>query len=633
MERIERSTGGIIVPWVTGSEPNNFTFRHPLNAELHDVRIYNKYISGDDVVTGSRDGPPDNDWARQGLVFYLPVFFTKERSNRLCLYNAVQNFHTSYYMPTFSHLTYDDTLSSSDWNGFRYYLDGRGSVAVTAMAADSEFWAAAYPNQTYYNTMPANIDDSSGIGRETLIFKPGTTEFYNTASFIMRPFNGGASMAAGHGLVNLENFCREFVNGQFPRLLHLTESSVQDKNYHDPGALSGLESARPDNFSRFKANVGRINVPNTLPPGTGIERLSDYGDGTFAYNGVAPSVNNALDQWYATGSLIKRNLSVLPNDNGLFKPNFNLLLSSSRRVLAGTGSNWLPQRDSPMSLFVDREGTLNLEIINLEKILDEPPGSNLSSNIVPEAISLETSDLAVTTGSYDAQTEDSMPDVMRLVRDGAYDFVSPDNPDGRGSQRFGSANRYSFLRYGLSGGDNSSPEVSIFTISDLYYGQKIQEGSVTIRDPYYTGSHGKVSVTLRDDRHGGLYRADAKTKHADWNNVGNVFYDEGVAIIKSPHIAHFGKDYFEIDFKGTQAIHVATTNVYAGEGLINSSSNPAYLPLSATLNANDTAPEFVYITSINLHDDNMNVIARANLAQPILKRFVEGFNFKIKMDY
>ena len=76
-----------------------------------------------------------------------------------------------------------------------------------------------------------------------------------------------------------------------------------------------------------------------------------------------------------------------------------------------------------------------------------------------------------------------------------------------------------------------------------------------------------------------------------------------------------------------------TGNAFAPANAVNSSSNPGYKILSATNNANDTAPEFTYITSLNFHDDNLNVIMRANLAQPVLKRWVEEYLFKVKMDF
>ena len=140
-------------------------------------------------------------------------------------------------------------------------------------------------------------------------------------------------------------------------------------------------------------------------------------------------------------------------------------------------------------------------------------------------------------------------------------------------------------------------------------------------------------MTLRDNERGGLYRADAKTKHAKWSNVGTILYNEGLAVIKSPHISYFGQDEFEATFKGEQNMHILTVNIPAETGMFNSSSNPNYKILSASANPADDETKFVYVTGLNLHDDNLNVIMRANLAQPVLKREEDEVVVRFKIDF
>ena len=84
------------------------------------------------------------------------------------------------------------------------------------------------------------------------------------------PFNVALSFGVGGHLLNLENFCRELVKGEYPRMLYLTASTID----------------------------------------------------------VSTQWATANEFLFATGSIRKRNLSILPNDNGKFYPNF-LLLSSS----------------------------------------------------------------------------------------------------------------------------------------------------------------------------------------------------------------------------------------------------------------------------------------------------------------
>jgi hypothetical protein len=57
------------------------------------------------------------------------------------------------------------------------------------------------------------------------------------------------------------------------------------------------------------------------------------------------------------------------------------------------------------------------------------------------------------------------------------------------------------------------------------------------------------------------------------------------------------------------------------------------MPLSASASPTDVDSDFVYVTNINLHDENLNVIAKAQLAQPIVKRYGDRVLFRIRMDF
>ena len=105
--------------------------------------------------------------------------------------------------------------------------------------------------------------------------------------------------------INLENFTKDFVRKEYPRLLNLSASY--------------------------------------------IESQSDYEELT------------ATDILYASGSSRKRNLTILPCDNGLFLPNFNLLATGSQDLF--------PAEDSPESLFTDDSGSRDLSLISLRNML------------------------------------------------------------------------------------------------------------------------------------------------------------------------------------------------------------------------------------------------------------------------
>ena len=46
-----------------------------------------------------------------------------------------------------------------------------------------------------------------------------------------------------------------------------------------------------------------------------------------------------------------------------------------------------------------------------------------------------------------------------------------------------------------------------------------------------------------------------------------------------------------------------------------------------------TSNNYLYVSGINFHDDNLNVIMKTQLAQPIMKRFSEKLLFKVKYDF
>lgn len=181
--------------------------------------------------------------------------------------------------------------------------------------------------------------------------------------------------------------------------------------------------------------------------------------------------------------------------------------------------------------------------------------------------------------------------------------------------------------------DVTSNDISLFSISNLFYGERIHPGSFSIEDKNISGSDGKIKIKIKDDGKGGLYRCDSKSDHAMWNTVGNIFYDEGLVIFKSPHPVYFGLNSHEIKFKGEHSTHVTTINVPCPQDLFTSSSNTSYQVLTASNINDDKMNEFVYIDAINIHDDNLNVIMKATLSQPIKKRKSDSFMFRLKQDF
>lgn len=182
--------------------------------------------------------------------------------------------------------------------------------------------------------------------------------------------------------------------------------------------------------------------------------------------------------------------------------------------------------------------------------------------------------------------------------------------------------------------DNTSNQVVFFDISNLFYGSQIRPGTVTLEDPVLSGSGGRLGMTIKDDGQGNLYRADSETDHSTWSSVGNIFYNEGIMVLKHPVLYFFGKDKFNLSFEGTQNVHTMKFHLVAGAGLLTTSSNTTYTGYHSASNlAHDTEKRFVYLTSVQVHDDNLNVVMRTTVAQPVVKRYSDRIVFRPKIDF
>lgn len=418
---------------------NENTFSHPLNAEIHELKVYNKVLANPEIILeterqAARNRGPSNF---NNLVFYVPPFFYPTTPTR--------------------------------------------EVHITP-----------------FQTITSTTDD---------------------------PFNVAFSFGINGKLINLENFTREFVVGNNPRLFGL--------------------------------------FPQTM-------------DGTVQ--------NITADQYiYNSGSNKKRNMTILPNDNGLFEPNYfalsNSVMSSSVKFY-----------QNPLQT----KGLADYSIISLE-------------NLIPSGVIYKN--LAATSGSmYNslvASTSIESPGIGKSVD----------------------------LDIAQRTGDRSSNEIVIYDISNLYYGNRIHPGSFELYEKDLTGSDGKIQIKLKDNERGSLYRADALTEHAKWNNVGTVLYDEGMAVVKSPHLFFFNKDETNVTFRGEQNLHTMILNVPAFKEMFTSSSNPTYVSIPPTTGANDEELSTLYVTTVNIHDDNFNIIMKANFAQPIFKTEEDEFVIRLKEDF
>ena len=384
------------------------------------------------------------------------------------------------------------------------------------------------------------------------------TPFFSIDGTTDDPFNVAMSFGVNGHYINLENFCKDFATGRFPKLLCLSASTID-----------------------YTTEVLEAN--------------------TFLYQ---------------DGAVAKRNLTILPCDDGLFDPNYEVLLSERLR-----------------NKFTDPYGVSDISYINLDNLVTSASLQAGGINVFdPDNTSLQ---------DFSQELIGPSPEKPGLAPGSAYrnyinsvssslSQVTEDYNFDRGIQRGVPLTIYQRLL------DPSSNQVTFFNISNLFYGKKISPGTFTISDSGISGSHNQVKITIKDDGFGNLYRANSDTTHFTQNSIGNIFYDEGIVVVKNPHLYFFGKNQYEISFKGIQNIYTTKYEVLASPGLLNSSSNITYnrnkdlLRPSSDIKDNET---FVYIDGMYFHDENMNVVAKAKFAQPIIKREGNKILFKVTFDY
>lgn len=379
------------------------------------------------------------------------------------------------------------------------------------------------------------------------------TPFFEADGTTDDPYNVAMAFGVNGHYINLENFTKDFTTDRFPRLMYLTGATID-------------------------------------------------------YTTIAAEANEFL---YQDPRVAKRNLTILPCDDGNFDPSYELL---TEEVLTNK--------------FKDPFGFIDYSYINLDNLIT-------TASLANGGIGADAPD------DYVEQLYGASPETPGLEPGLSYknyiaavtaslSTVADDYQFDRGIQRGAPLTIYQRTL------DPSSNQVTIFNISNLYYGRRIQPGTFQLRDESITGSYGAIGITLRDDSLGNLYRADSRTPHHTQNSVGNIFYDEGVVIVKSPHLYFFGKNQYEISFKGVQHVYSTKYEILAPSGLLNSSSNSTYLENASKIRPSGTPIDndtFVYIGGLNFHDENMNVVAKAKLAQPIIKREGDKILFKVAFDW
>lgn len=334
-------------------------------------------------------------------------------------------------------------------------------------------------------------------------------------------------------------------------------------NRYLPFSTGGLYSCVEEHLIDTKNAV--------LPLAYGIMNKTDY-----QYD----NIQQDLTGYYESKEEIKRrNITILPNDNGLFRPNYESLLSL---------------------FFVNDLGIEDKSLVNLSNIA---PGFSTKESI----------------------------DTLRVLPDDYIDLYNETqkaalvNSDSPTVFSFSLLNKFE---------DVSSNLVCLIELSSIFYGRKLDELSLKIRDKSIFSSilsdENVYEITFKDDGYGAVYRADCITEKAIWNTVGNILYYDGLIFIKNPFVYNLGNSIYRIEFEGSHKIISQKISIDLPSGFITNSDNETHPRKGVSTLSED---DYVAISGVNLHDQNFNIVGRVQLAQPIIKNANDEISLKVKCDF
>jgi len=389
--------------------PSSFTLTNKLNAEFHDLKIFNTFRSTDQVYSSSINGIGST--TEDGLKFYLPPFFVKESPHRQILVEpfALKNDAVTNY-------PFEVTQSM-----------GLRSRMISIENYLRDFSTGKYP-------LPFALTGSTQS--TTVLETEMGSIFYNQKEFRAR------------NLLVLPND-----NGQFRPAFSLLVSGTDDYTQE-----SSPESRFRNDFN--SRDLSKITLRNVIEVSaqarynSAVSNRDDLFEADFAYSPVDIFITDDTDK-------LEENATA-----------YESVVRQSQRPLNGLP---IPYADRPDAYTADNPGrAYTADNVNAEGVL------------------------------FDAFSRGMIPTRVKELN------TLPNSPSGP------------YLPVPFLLGEFDSHEMCFFNIPNLYYGDRIEPGSITLKDPSISGSLGRVSITLKDTK-GALYRADSVTPHAKWNDVGDVF--------------------------------------------------------------------------------------------------------------
>ena len=655
----------------TGSNPSQtYTFRNKinssnsgyitsdtsmaLNAEIHDIRIYKNFFDKEKSKTIFYEGisNKNKEITEEKLIFYIPVYYKSQKIKKRGLVNLNAPYQKSFGQPVtgsfagFFFGTVDEYLEGN-------YRDASGNDIDNIVGAENDF-----------KVKTSNISYDFPINPYFLNFTGGTD-------------------------VSVEHFVSEFVQSSYPNIV--IGGNIKEDRYQDcflGKASIILNDALFNNISK-KGNVPFAIYEEIVKNLTekDVNSLSiDYQSNNISYRNymIFPNDNGIQNQYYNkenfdydesqrvichVDSHNNEDISFvsLKNIDKYFQKNTNIPARSliiqdiidenENRVKEPEDRNTYTFQNKVLSFLgqiePDIEPFFNEECDKIKNISLSNYHDDVKSSFIHQ-YDIEKVTLS-STGRFTSNvgSEGNRERVITSLHNRTDFYRTFSNPANRSYYsefentislseicdtkqiEDQSSIVYKKMILPLSNLDNEFNEncVTIFAISNQIFNNKIKRTSFTIKDADLSLSSG-LNLSFSDTILGSLYRSDSLTKHANWNTSGNILYKEGVSVITHPSMFNFGKTNFQINAKCHASKNIFELNLPATAGKTNKSFNDSYKEnLKLDASAFNEDEDFVYITDIDLHDENLNVVASAKLAQPFAKKSSDNILFRIKMDF
>ena len=222
--------------------------------------------------------------------------------------------------------------------------------------------------------------------------------------------------------------------------------------------------------------------------------------------------------------------------------------------------------------------------------------------------------------------------------------------------------------------------VNMIQIPSIFFSDGVDKGSVSLKF-YHTGT--LIGEAVDNMRNGELVSTVGSTSGS---TVGVVLYNEGFILLTSsaavstnldvfgggvltnPTWLEFGNNptsatasLYSISFKGTQKIPTMTMFATVQAGEANNSLNPTWIAHSSShwtnkitsgqngyieptntaikntvqsqyCNHEDEFQKQVFISQVGIFDEDKNLLGVAKLANPVLKKEIDNYTFKLSLD-